>query len=626
MLLRKRYRFLLCHLHALVLLLGLLLLLVLVTVLDPDAPREGKYRDFQNYYESGHNWAGVGSLQERAEESYQYKVEVLSPLSSLREEELIAIGKSRPGKSIVTARRKIYKIIRQPKRNNEENAPTNALQNKKEFDESTSKNIPLRRTVPDGRHPLCLQQNYDKKLPMASVIICFHNEAWSTLLRTVHSVLDNSPRTFLKEIILVDDLSHQGHLKSALSDYISRIQGVKLIRSNKRLGPIGGRMLGAARASGEVLVFMDSHCECHPGWLEPLLSRIMSNRNRLVSPILDVIDSKTFHYYHSVALRRGVFDWNLDFHWVSLPEHEEKVRQSPIIPFRSPVIPGCVIAVDRHYFQNIGAFDTGMNLWGVENTELSIRVWLCGGLVEIVPCSRVGHVYQNHTMYTSFRNKALVRDKIRVAEVWMDSYKEIFYEHIGKDLQINMIPKVDITEREQLRIRLGCKRFQWFLANVYPEINTSFSMMGSSGQLYNVAVGFCMKYTFNQAVSSQPVDISNCDDKINQIFEYNKKKEIKFISAVSLCLSVRHEQIILENCSANEETAPQQIWNFTEDGLVIHILTGKCVEAVNGVKEKTLHLRPWFLQMNDYAVVDKAAIFSHPKIPPMSRCSDKQNG
>lgn len=53
------------------------------------------------------------------------------------------------------------------------------------FNEYLSDLISVRRTLPDFRTEYCrnMESNYSKNLPATSVIIIFHNEAWSTLLR-----------------------------------------------------------------------------------------------------------------------------------------------------------------------------------------------------------------------------------------------------------------------------------------------------------------------------------------------------------------------------------------------------------------------------------------------------------
>jgi polypeptide N-acetylgalactosaminyltransferase len=74
---------------------------------------------------------------------------------------------------------------------------------------------------------------------------------------------------------------------------------------------------------------------------------------------------------------------------------------------------------------------------------------MCGGTLEIVPCSHVGHIFRKRCddesallIKTNLRSpykwrsgvNVLRRNSIRLAEVWLDDYKKYYYDRIGHDL------------------------------------------------------------------------------------------------------------------------------------------------------------------------------------------------
>ena len=182
------------------------------------------------------------------------------------------------------------------------------------FNQLVSDEISLNRSVPDTREEECRYWDYPASLPTASVILVFHNEGWSTLLRTVHSVINRSPAQFLHEVVLVDDKSELEHLHDQLEQEIKKpyYAKVKLVRNPEREGLIRARNNGAIAATGDVVVFLDAHCEVGYNWLPPLLAPIHEDRTTLSVPVIDGINWNDFSIkpvYARGSHSRGLFEW-----------------------------------------------------------------------------------------------------------------------------------------------------------------------------------------------------------------------------------------------------------------------------------------------------------------------------
>ncbi|XP_048850268.1 polypeptide N-acetylgalactosaminyltransferase 12 [Brienomyrus brachyistius] len=461
-----------------------------------------------------------------------------------------------------------------------------------------SDKISLHRRLPERWNPLCKDVKYDyRNLPSTSVVIAFYNEAWSTLLRTVHSVLETSPDRLLRDIILVDDYSDQDHLKERLEVYISTLRKVRLIRARKREGLVRARLLGASIATGDVLTFLDCHCECHEGWLEPLLHRINEEPAAVVCPVIDVIDWNTFQYLGNAGEPQiGGFDWRLVFTWHPVPAYEQARRRSPTDVIRSPTMAGGLFAVSRKYFQYLGTYDTGMEVWGGENLEFSFRIWQCGGSLEIHPCSHVGHVFPKKAPYS--RSKALA-NSVRAAEVWMDKYKELFYH---RNPHARLEAYGDVTERRNLRRQLGCKDFKWFLENVYPDISVPEDKPGMFGMLKSRGLSnYCFDYNppDDHNLAGHRVILYPCHGMgQNQFFEYTSDNELRYNTREPAgCVAVDSGDVYLtvHLCRKFGQPVPDdQKLIFRQDGSLFHTQTNMCVEAIAKVanEEPAPTLRP----------------------------------
>ncbi|XP_033988823.1 LOW QUALITY PROTEIN: polypeptide N-acetylgalactosaminyltransferase 18-like [Trematomus bernacchii] len=450
-----------------------------------------------------------------------------------------------------------------------------------------SDRISLTRSIPDLRPDGCRNMSYSSDLPQLSVIFIFVNEALSVLLRSIHTAILRTPPHLLREIVLVDDHSDSPELKDHLQSFVEETNAqhgpgfIKVVRHDKQEGLIRSRVSGWKVASAPVVALFDAHVEFNTGWAEPILQRIKEDRTRVVSPSFDNIKFDTFEIEEYPLSAQG-FDWELWCRYLNPPK-SWWTQRNHTAPIRSPALIGCFV-VDRKYFEEIGLLDEGMEIYGGENVELGIRVWQCGGSVEVLPCSRIAHIERAHKPYTKNLTAHVRRNALRVAEVWMDQYKSHVYMAWNVPLQNSGIDIGDLSERKALRSRLQCRPFSWFLSNIYPELRSYSNIVAYGVLKNNLRENLCL----DQGPDNDNVPIMYlCHGMTPQNVYYSSSQQLHLgvLSPTiddddNKCLVDVNSRPRLLECSYAGTKHMKLTWSFTQGGSIQNMESLRCLELV----------------------------------------------
>ncbi|XP_061736869.1 N-acetylgalactosaminyltransferase 7 isoform X1 [Nerophis ophidion] len=453
------------------------------------------------------------------------------------------------------------------------------------FNMVASDMISLDRTIKDLRHEECKYWHYDDRLLTSSVVIVFHNEGWSTLMRTIHSVIKRTPRRYLAEVVMIDDFSNKVDLKERLEVYIKQWNGlVKLYRNEKREGLIQARSIGAKKATkGQVLIYLDAHCEVGINWYPPLVAPISLDRTVCTVPLIDSIHGEKYTIEpqgggDEDGYARGAWDWSMLWKRVPLNDKEKRQRKTRTEPYRSPAMAGGLFAIERDFFFELGLYDPGLQIWGGENFEISFKIWQCGGKLLFVPCSRVGHIYRLHGWQGNpppahVGSSPTLKNYVRVVEVWWDEYRDYFYASRPETLTLAY---GDISQLKRFREEHRCKSFKWFMEEIAYDIPQHYPMPPKNvewGEIRGFESSYCidsMGRTNGGNVETGPCHRMGG----NQLFRINEANQLM---QYDQCLTQGSDNsaVIITHCDQKQFCE----WKLFKDlHRFMHIPTGKCLD------------------------------------------------
>jgi len=216
--------------------------------------------------------------------------------------------------------------------------------------------------------------------PDVSIVIPTHNEG-ADVLATVDCILRHSTTENI-QLIVVDDSSTDDSAAALLK--LAK-QGLIELIVGENLGAINARNQGAALAQADIIGFIDAHCYTPSGWLIPLLDTFEKKPSvAALSPAIGCTKN-----FQAKGYGATWFDDELSLNWLPPTDKTKEV----------PFIGGAATFVRKSVFKQLQGFDEGIVRWGYEDMELSVRLWLFGFVIVVVPESIIYHKFRTQFHY-----------------------------------------------------------------------------------------------------------------------------------------------------------------------------------------------------------------------------------
>lgn len=229
------------------------------------------------------------------------------------------------------------------------------------------------------------------------------------LKETVDSILETADKAKV-EVIAVDDHSDDFSGRDLAAAYEGDMR-VKVVSGETRLGVGGARHFGAERALGETLIFLDAHSRMPERWAASLSDGIAKGGTRTLygTPLFPLSDTAE---EEGAVEAHGVW-----YDTPDLDEHYCPARTNTSNPYPVMGLPGGSMVIDREFYKELGGFDPGlMPPWGQENMELSMRAWMMGYEVRIIPTCTIRTLYKpSENANPGIKTENLLYNRLRIA-------------------------------------------------------------------------------------------------------------------------------------------------------------------------------------------------------------------